>query len=150
MTIYFYSIHEKPYGYFSNFSPHGFMQDGLWWATSEHYFQAQKFAGTPYVEKVCSAKSPREAADLGRDRSLPLRPDWEEVKDDIMRKAVLYKFQNHEDIREILRSTGDQLLVEKTSNDYYWGCGTQGTGKNMLGNILMEVRETLRNSSLTR
>ncbi|HKC73877.1 MAG TPA: NADAR family protein, partial [Chloroflexota bacterium] len=43
MTIYFYSTREKPYGCFSNFSPHGFELDGVWWPTSEHYFQAQKF-----------------------------------------------------------------------------------------------------------
>jgi ribA/ribD-fused uncharacterized protein len=150
MTIDFYSVREQPYGCFSNFSDHGFTQDELWWATSEHYFQAQKFAGTPHLETVRLAKSPREAADIGRDRSLPLRSDWEAVKDDVMRKAVLSKFQSHAEIREILLSTGDELLVEKTSNDYYWGCGTKGTGKNMLGKILMEIREILRNDSLTK
>ena len=77
MTIYFYRVNE-PYGCFSNFSPHGFRLDGKWWPTSEHYFQAQKFAGTPYEEKVRLAKSPMEAANTGRDRRLPLRDDWEE------------------------------------------------------------------------
>ncbi len=36
------------------------------------------------------------------------------------------------------------MIVEKTTRDYYWGCGTEGTGKNTLGIILMEVREKLR------
>ena len=50
MTIYFYGADEVPYGCFSNFSDHGFDLDGVWWPTSEHYFQAQKFAGTrPWV-----------------------------------------------------------------------------------------------------
>ena len=44
MAIEFYST-RGPYGAFSNFSPHGFELDGHWWPTSEHYFQAQKFAG---------------------------------------------------------------------------------------------------------
>jgi ribA/ribD-fused uncharacterized protein len=143
MTIYFYRVNE-PYGCFSNFSPHGFRLDGKWWPTSEHYFQAQKFAGTPYEEKVRLAKSPMEAANTGRDRRLPLRDDWEEVKDDIMRKAVLKKFQTHKEIREILLSTGDERIVEKTPVDRYWGCGPDGKGKNRLGEILMEVREILR------
>ena len=52
MTIYFYVEREKPYGCFSNFSGHGFTLDELYWATSEYYFQAQKFVGTPYLEKV--------------------------------------------------------------------------------------------------
>jgi hypothetical protein len=31
-----------------------------------------------------------------------------------------------------------------TSNDMYWGCGADGTGQNMLGKVLMEVREELK------
>jgi ribA/ribD-fused uncharacterized protein len=133
MTIYFYSVTEKPYGCFSNFSPHGFELDGLWWPTSEHYFQAQKFAGTPHVEDIRQTRSPMIADRKGRARSRPLRPDWNEVKDEIMREAVLRKFEANADIREILLSTGDEHLVEQTTGDYYLGCGTDGTGKNMLG-----------------
>ncbi|WP_081589256.1 MULTISPECIES: NADAR family protein [Fischerella] len=50
----------------------------------------------------------------------------------------------HTDIREILLSTGDEEIVENSPIDYYWGCGADGSGKNMLGIILMEVREILR------
>jgi ribA/ribD-fused uncharacterized protein len=85
-----------------------------------------------------------EAANMGRDRSRPLRKDWEEVKDDIMRRAVLEKFKSHNDIKIILLSTGDEEIIEKTIKDYYWGCGEGGTGENMLGKILMETRENLR------
>jgi N-glycosidase YbiA len=145
MTIHFYVEREKPYGCFSNFSAHGFMLDELYWATSEHYFQAQKFVGTPYLEKVRQTKTPKDAANMGRDRSLPLRADWEQVKDDVMRKAVLQKFRTHADIQEILLATGDEVLVENSPIDYYWGCGKDGSGKNKLGQILMEVREVLRN-----
>lgn len=143
MTIYFYVEREKPYGCFSNFSAHGFMLDDLYWATSEHYFQAQKFIGTAYLEKVRQAKTPKDAANMGRARSLPLRSDWEQVKDDVMRKAVLQKFKAHADIREILLATGDEVLVENSPIDYYWGCGKDGSGKNNLGQLLMEVRRLL-------
>jgi ribA/ribD-fused uncharacterized protein len=142
MTIYFYHSNEKYYC-FSNFSPHGFMLDELYWSTSEHYFQAQKFIATEHLEKLRLLKTPREAAKMGRDRKLPLRKDWQQVKDDIMRKAVLCKFSTHVDIKEILLSTGDEEIVENSPVDYYWGCGADGTGKNMLGIILMEVREEL-------
>lgn len=143
MTIYFYTSGEK-YGCFSNFSPHGFELDSLYWYTSEHYFQAQKFLGTFHLEKIRLVKTPKDAAKMGRDRSRPLRPDWETVKDDIMRKAVLRKFQTHRDIQEILLATDSQEIVENSPIDYYWGCGADGSGKNMLGLILMEVREILR------
>ncbi|KAI9135340.1 NADAR family protein [Acaryochloris sp. CCMEE 5410] len=144
MAIYFYSSREKPYGCFSNFSAHGLTLDGVWWPTSEHYFQAQKFVGTPHADQIRQVKLPKDAARLGRQRTRPLRPDWEAVKDDVMRQAVLCKFETHADIRDILLSTGHQDLVENAPGDYYWGCGQNGTGKNMLGKILMEVRERLR------
>ena len=144
MTIYFYSTREEPYGCFSNFSAHGFELDGVYWPTSEHYFQAQKFIGTPHVEQIRQVKTPKEAAKMGRERKRPLRQDWEEMKDDIMRKAVLCKFETHANIREVLVSTGDEELIENSPIDYYWGCGKDGSGKNKLGLILMEVREILR------
>ena len=81
---------------------------------------------------------------LGRDRERPLRADWEEVKDDIMRRAVKAKFEQHEEIRAVLLGTGDAEIFENTTGDYYWGIGTRGDGKNMLGIILVEVREALR------
>jgi hypothetical protein len=83
---------------------------------------------------------------MGRERTRPLRFDWEQVKDDIMQKAVLRKFETHADIREILLSTKDAEIVENSPIDYYWGCGANGSGKNRLGIILMEVREILRHS----
>jgi ribA/ribD-fused uncharacterized protein len=89
MPIYFYNTRDT-YGCFSNFSAHGFELDGLYWKTSEQYFQAQKFAGHPkHLEAIRLAKTPKEAATMGRERTRPLRKDWESVKDDMMRKAVL-------------------------------------------------------------
>ena len=51
MAIHFYRVNEK-HGYMSNFSAHPIELDGVVWPTSEHYFQAQKFAGTPHAETV--------------------------------------------------------------------------------------------------
>ena len=64
------------------------------------------FAGTPHEEEIRNAKRPGEAAMLGRDRNKPLRADWEEVKDDVMREALMAKFTRHADLRENLLWTG--------------------------------------------
>lgn len=61
-----------------------------------------------------------------------------------MRRAVEAKFHQHADILQILLATGDAVLVEHASNDRYWANGGDGSGKNMLGIILMEVRAKLR------
>ncbi|MBQ2936497.1 MAG: NADAR family protein [Lachnospiraceae bacterium] len=142
MAIYFYKIKDE-YGCFLNFAHYEFELDGKIWMTSEHYFQAQKFSGTEYEEIIRLLDNPMKAAETGRNRDLPLREDWEQVKDDIMRKAVLAKFSQNEEIKNILLSTAEETIIENTSNDYYWGCGKDGSGKNMLGIILMEVREKL-------
>lgn len=143
MTIYFYSAHEEPYGRFSNFSRHGIEIDGVWWPTVEHYFQAQKFAGTPYASQIQRALTPKQAAGMGRDRAWPLRPDWEQVKDEVMYNAVLRKFETHHGLQALLLSTGEEEIVESAPGDYYWGCGADGSGQNKLGKILMQVRSAL-------
>ena len=141
--IKFYSQHGN-YGEFSNFYPAVVKLKGQVWATSEHYFQAQKFAGTKYETQIRKAKGPGQAAKEGRDRSKPLRRDWESVKDSIMYDCVLDKFSRHPRLKELLLSTGYAKLIEHTSNDSYWGDGGNGSGKNMLGIILMRVRKVLQ------
>lgn len=87
---------------------------------------------------------------MGRDRSRPLRADWEEVKDNVMRQALYAKFTQHPDLREHLVSTGTANIIEHTTNDSYWGDGGDGTGKNMLGTLLMALRERLKDDSSGR
>jgi|GEM_PF-1749308 len=135
------------YGYMSNFATYPIDLDGLTWPTSEHYFQAQKFTDPAYTEAIRLTVSPMEAAKMGRNRSYPLRADWETAKDDVMRKAVLAKFSQHAEIRAGLLATGESTLVEHTANDSYWADGGNGYGLNKLGLILMEVREILRRES---
>jgi len=142
-TILFYRQND-PHGEFSNFSAHPFKLKGKVWPTSEHYFQAQKFAGTEHEETVRNAKTPSMAAKLGRSRSLPLRADWEGVKDDVMRAALRTKFEQHPKLKSLLLSTGDAELIEHTRNDSYWADGGDGTGKNRLGQLLMDLRKQLR------
>jgi N-glycosidase YbiA len=140
--INFYSARDE-YGEFSNFAAFPIALDGKTWPTSEHYFQALKFLDDAIRETIRQAKSPMIAARMGRDRAKPLRPDWETVKDDVMRTAVRAKFTQHEELKRLLLATGDATIVEHTENDSYWGDGGDGTGKNMLGRILMEVRDEL-------
>ncbi|HEY8506448.1 MAG TPA: NADAR family protein [Gemmataceae bacterium] len=146
-VIEFYSA-SGPYGCFSNFSKHSVFLKGKRWPTTEHFFQAQKFAGTGHEEEVRRCKTAREAANLGRSRRLPLRRDWEKVKDRVMYEAVRAKFTQHAELREVLLGTRDAKLVEHTERDSYWGDGGDGSGKNRLGQILMQVREELRREDL--
>ncbi|MCA9178970.1 MAG: NADAR family protein [Planctomycetales bacterium] len=141
--IHFYSVADD-YGEFSNFAAYPIKLKGKFWPTSEHYFQAQKFRDAAHQAEIRKARTPMIAARLGRDRKKSLRRDWESMKDNVMRDAVLAKFMQHPELRELLLGTGEAKLVEHTSNDSYWGDGGDGSGKNRLGQILMEVRARLR------
>lgn len=146
MAIYFYKA-DQPYGCFSNFSPHQVIIDGKKWPTVEHYYQAQKLLGTPdepLMEVIRELETPEEAAATGRDRDRIIRPDWKTAKREVMWRAVLTKFLTHEDVQKALLETEDELLVEDSPRDYYWGIGKDGSGENQLGKMLMEVRAYLR------
>jgi hypothetical protein len=141
-TILFYEA-NRPYGCFSNFARFPLLVDGVEWPTSEHCFQASKFILDADREQVRSASTPFVAAQLGRDRARTIRPDWNAVRDDVMRGVLTAKFQQHVSLRDILISTGDCRLVEHTASDSYWADGGDGSGHNRLGELLTELRTVL-------
>jgi ribA/ribD-fused uncharacterized protein len=140
--IRFYNKYEAFYEFtnFYEFAP--FHLDGKEWRSTEHYFQAQKFIGTPYVEYIRLYGGPRDAFQTARDPEVLKwrRSDWDAVKLDVMYKALLAKFTGHERLRQLLLSTGNRRLVEHTFNDSFWGDGGTGTGQNHLGELLVKVR----------
>lgn len=139
--IYFYTSTEE-YFEFSNFYPQGFEENGVYWPTVEHYFQAMKFNDLVYQEKIRNARTPKQAKDLGRTRKLPIRADWDLARDSVMKYALQKKF-NHPTLKKLLKNTGTRKLIESSPYDRYWGCGSDGSGENRLGYLLMEVRNEI-------
>ena len=127
-VIKFYSVNDE-YGEFSNFALFPIKLDEKIWPTTEHYFQAQKFLDKAYQEKIRRAKTPMLAATLGRDRKQKIRKDWESVKNNVMKKALIAKFTQHQQLKELLLFTNDAKLIEHTENDNYWGDSGDGKGK---------------------
>ena len=99
-------------------------------------------------EKIRQIASPIDAALEGRNRQNPLRPDWEEIKDEVMLQALRMKFSQNPEIAKELLATGDTIIIENTRNDAYWADEGDGSGKNKLGLLLKQVREELKNSTL--
>lgn len=120
----------------------------LKWKSSEHYYQACKLAYDPelYV-KVYHCATPMASKMVGH--KYPMIENWEctpdengrYLKDRVMFDVVLNKVIQNDDILQTLLHTGTSKLAESSPKDYYWGVGADGTGKNMLGIILMEVRD---------
>lgn len=139
-VIKFYSV-SHDYGEFSNFYVSNFKLKVKSWKSVEHYFQAQKFAGTEYEVKIQKSSTPHQAAELGRSRKVKIRNDWEKVKDNVMFEALSAKFSQNNFLREKLISTGTSILIEDSKNDNYWGIGADGKGLNKLGKMLMKLRD---------
>jgi GTP cyclohydrolase II len=138
---------DQPHGELSNFSRHAIFLGGRIWPTSEHYYQAQKFAGTEREERIRCAPTPTLAKELARDWKRLRRQPWAEVKEQHMLAALRAKFTQHPDLQHRLLSTGNRRLVEHTEHDAYWGDGGDGRGRNRLGVLLMQVRDELRLAS---
>lgn len=131
---------------FSNFSDQPVTMNGMIFSTSEHYFQYMKFVTTDpdWAEKIRLSPNPTVCKKMGGSREHPLRADWEEVKDQVMKDVLIAKADQHPIFKNELLSTGNATIIEASPYDYYWGEGKDGSGKNMLGVLLMEVREELK------
>ncbi len=146
--IRFYRASEKPYGAFSNLFRRDIEFEGERFSTSEHAYQAGK-ARKPAVRKwLMDAPSPSLLAMAAHGLYYwDVAPGWSKNKFDRMRAVLRAKFTQHEDLRELLLSTGDARLVESATVDNevnrLWG-EVNGSGKNMLGVLLMELRGELR------
>lgn len=122
----------------------------LWGGTyksSEAAYQSCKTTD-PAIRNKFIGLSAMKSKTLGR--SLPLRPDWEQIKCLVMYEVCWAKFLQNEDCRRVLLKAGDAILIENTTGwcDHVWGicycpkCGA--TGANLLGQTLMRVRNDLR------
>ena len=144
------------------------------WFSSEAYYQAHKFIGTSekgdeYAEIIRTTSSPHFAYLLGNmggnirpnwkignvsvkdiiktyKSNVSIRADWDDVKESIMRKALVYKFGGDELMLKELIDSGDHHLVEYSPRDSYWGTFWNKDGKNRLGVLLESVREELLES----
>ena len=134
------SAFRGKYYFLSNFYAAPVVWDGVSYKNNEPAFQSAK-VGREYRQEFAELTA-SEAKKLGR--KVPLRPDWENVKERIMYEICLAKFSQNEELKEKLLLTGECALEEcNTWGDKVWGT-VNGEGENKLGKILMKIREELR------
>jgi ribA/ribD-fused uncharacterized protein len=141
MAIKFYRT-KDPHGFMGNFYKARFFIYGRWWDFVEAPYQAQKTYVQSEQDEIWAAKKAMESRNLGQ--KVTMRPDWDQVKRQVMKECVMAKFLQHPDLRKQLMETGDEELIEDSPIDAWWGCGKDGTGQNVLGQVLMEVRKELQ------
>jgi ribA/ribD-fused uncharacterized protein len=129
------------YAFLSNFHLATVRWDGKLWKSVEHAYQAAKTLDEEQREMIRATRTPGEAKRLGQ--AVNIRPDWDNVKLDIMRELIHEKFMNPF-LRHRLLETGDAELIEMNFwNDKFWGI-CRGEGKNHLGRILMDERDSIK------
>jgi hypothetical protein len=146
--IRFYRANEKPYGAFSNLFRRPILFEGTTFVTAEHAYQAGKARKPEVREWLMAAPSPSLLAMAAHGLyQWDITPSWSRIKFDRMRAVLQAKFTQHDDLQELLLSTGSSRLVETATVDNpvnrLWG-EVNGVGKNMLGVMLMELRTELK------
>ncbi len=145
--IRFYRANERPYGAFSNLFRRQIEFEGTTFATAEHAYQVGKARKPEVREWLMAAPSPSLLAMAAHGLyQWDITPSWSRIKFDRMRAVLYAKFTQHDDLRDLLLSTGSARLVEFATVDNpvnrLWG-EVNGVGKNMLGILLMELRTQL-------
>ena len=139
-----FSSKSEAFSELSNFYNAPFTIGSKTYPTVEHFFQSQKFPGDSVLqEKIRVAKTPVGAKRMGQTASEHFRPDWEEVKEQVMLEGLRAKFTQNPEVAALLRSTGTAALYEKMPRDSYWGTGPNGCGRNRMGRLLEQIRKEL-------
>jgi len=143
--------------FLSNFYAGEITHQGILYPTVEHYYVAMKVNSSQLIDGVLMDKidvreliskieTPGKVKRFGRE-NIQLRSDWDDVRYDTMLYGVRQKFTKHEDLKQMLLSTGTEELVEGNWwHDIYFGvcdCGKCPEGQNILGKILMIVRSEI-------
>ena len=154
----FYSENEK-YGCFSNWYPSSFEYAGVKYSNMEQYMMYQKmrtFSQYDIADKIMGTTDPGECKRLGRSHIDNWNGElWEKISYAVVKRGIKAKFFQNKDLLGILLDTEDVLLAECAPNDKKWGIGVasdddrrydvrEWTGHNLLGRILMDVREEMR------
>lgn len=132
------------YWFLSNFCNAPFVDPelDLEYQTTEHYYQAAKTLDPVEYEKIRTAPTPGKSKYLGR--CCTIRPDWNDIKIQIMARALALKFTQNPALQKKLIATGELELVEgNTWGDTYWGV-CNNIGENHLGKLLMKLRTELQ------
>lgn len=146
-------------GCFCNWYPAEFDYAGRHYLHSEQFMMYQKvmmFGQTALGDEIMHTDDPEQCKILGReffdgfDAAL-----WKKTRFVVVKRGIRAKFSQNPQMLETLLATGNAILAECSPRDKDWGILlstsdpevqdiTKWRGENLLGQVLMEVREELR------
>lgn len=147
---------KEDFGGLSNMaSGYPLQVNGIRILTTEALYQACRFPHMPEIQReIIGQHSPMTAKMKSKPYRKDSRPDWDDVRYKVMRWCLRVKLaQNYEEFGRLLLATRDRPIVEQSRKDDYWGAkladesGDTLIGQNVLGRLLMELREKLKEDS---
>ena len=152
---------EEENGYLSNWYLSEFTVNGVTFSSMEQYMMYEKallFQDQETVEKVLQTDNVAEIKALGRAVQHFDDKIWIKVREKIVYRGVLEKFRQNPELAEKLEKTGEEIIAECAVKDWIWGIGLsmkdenrlcidKWKGQNLLGEILMQVREDIRHQN---
>lgn len=158
-VIRFYKRDRKDFGFLSNFYPVIITVNNTEYPHAEAYYQRQKSDNPEYHKRISQNKSPAWAKYVGDSRignpfiskkswfkRYPgdLKNNWDDIRVEVMKTALNAKFRQNSLLQLSLLKTMNAELIEDSEKDTFWGIGSDGNGKNMLGILLMDIRSALQ------
>ena len=125
------------------------MVNGIEFRTSEALYQACRYPDHPEIQRYVIGQASPMMVKRVPDRSELTRRDWDEIRVEIMRWCLRVKLSQHlEEFGGLLWCTDRRPIVEESRKDDFWGAKPAGegflVGSNVLGKLLMELREEFR------
>lgn len=163
-VVWFFSKENKYFELSNMFSGMPIKFNGKTWNSSEALYQACKYPPNIMIcpktnpdcepkdvrKRILNSKTPMQAKMTQKCAKDYIRKDWDDVKINAMLWVLKLKAQQHKKFRDVLKSTGYKVIVEKSRKDCYWGCKEVNVcdreffiGFNVLGKLLMHVRDNL-------
>lgn len=130
--------------FLSTHSDHAFELEDKRWPSVEHYYQTKKYEGTTYGDKIFHSATAGQAYKLGNCWWRKKRGDFTATRKTLMTRALYSKAVQYPEIAEQLLATGEQMLIENSAYEHYWGIGRDQRGENHLGKIWMDIRTRLK------
>ena len=134
-------LFRDKYWFLSNMYPTKFIENGITYNSSENYYQSHK-TDDLILHKQIASVTPKESKVMGR--KVELIKNWDFTKINVMKRALILKFINSNELISMLYATGNiELIEDNTWNDTFWG-KYNGKGENNLGKLLMELRDNFK------
>ena len=133
--------HKSP---LSNFYPIEMRTYGKQFKSAEAAYQfikAESMGDHNAAQRIMQAQTGLQAMKIAANINTDEK--WQHKKFAVMENIIKDKLRVCDSARQTLLDSGSKTIVEDTAHEF-WGRGTEGQGKNMLGKIWMDFRKQLQ------